>query len=396
MDHTRLKNAVLEIHMPEDMKKRLLEGAVSGSSWQASRSASANTKSAAYRNHAAAGTKSAASKNSATVSAEPSTSTDRSPARAKSAASWAKPAAAVLAVVLCLTLTLPVLAAAVPSVYDLIYRISPATAQFFQPVQKSATDNGIKMEVASAYIHGDTAEICITMQDLTGGRIDGTTDLYDSYDIHTPFDSTARCERIGYDPATGAVTFLVTITQTGSKDIAGDKITFSVGRFLSHKMEYSDIAIPIDLTAIPETAETREVSLTGFFSKDCEDMPDTFPAMLPGEPDEAFEVEGIDLTGIAYIDDSLHIQTAVKDSLSNDNHGYFYLVDAAGNTLHADAGCSFIDEASGVRTSYTESVFSISREKLADCTLHGSFTISGMLTEGNWKVTFPLEHDGEK
>ena len=161
-------------------------------------------------------------------------------------------------------------------------------------------------------------------------------------------------------------------------------------------MEYSDIAIPIDLTAIPETAETREVSLTGFFSKDCEDMPDTFPAMLPGEPDEAFEVEGIDLTGIAYIDDSLHIQTAVKDSLSNDNHGYFYLVDAAGNTLHADAGCSFIDEASGVRTSYTESVFSISREKLADCTLHGSFTISGMLTEGNWKVTFPLEHDGEK
>ena len=359
MDRTCIKNAVMDIRMPEDMKKRVIAAAI-------------DTK------------RRSAQQKSGTVPAKPSS------AETGSAAVWFKTAAAVLAVLLCLTLSIPVLAAVTPAC-ELLYQVSPAAAQYFRPVQRSDEDNGIRMEVVSAYIHGDTAEICIAMQDLTGGRIDETTDLYDSYSIHTPFDSTARCERIGYDPATGTVTFLVSITQTGSKDITGDKITFSVKQILSHKTGYDDIAIPVNLAGIPESVETREVFLTGFSSLNYEDMPDTFRVILPGEPDKAFEVDGMDLTGIAFVDGDLHIQTAVKDLLSNDNHGYFYLVDPAGNIRYSDASCSFIDEASGMRTGYTESVFSISPEELAECTLYGSFTVSGMLTEGDWKVTFPLE-----
>lgn len=143
-------------------------------------------------------------------------------------------------------LTVPVLAASVEPVYELIYLVSPSAAQFFVPVQKSDTNKGIKMEVVSADIRGDTARIYITMQDLIGDRVDETIDLYDSYDIRLPFDGTGFCEKVGYDPNTRTETFLITIKTDGQK-IAGKKITFSVGMFLSDKHVYDDIQIPVDL-----------------------------------------------------------------------------------------------------------------------------------------------------
>ena len=37
-----------------------------------------------------------------------------------------------------------------------------------------------------------------------------------------------------------------------------------------------------------------------------------------------FPVEGIDFTGIGYVNGMLHIQTSVVDNLTKDNHGYFF------------------------------------------------------------------------
>ena len=105
--------------------------------------------------------------------------------------------------------------------------------------------------------------------------------------------------RTARETATGTVTFLITITQMGNKDIEGNKITFTVDRFLSQKVSYDDIAIPVDLTAIPQNAETCEVPLTGFASMDDEDMPDSFHAMLPGAPNKAFVIDGMDQIGRA-------------------------------------------------------------------------------------------------
>ncbi len=108
---------------------------------------------------------------------------------------------AAAAVVVCLMLTASVLAANVPEFYSALYAVSPRAAQFFIPVRQACEDNGIRMEVLSAYIHHDTAEIYISMQDTEGlGRIDETTDLYDSYSIHRPFSSAATCSLASYDP----------------------------------------------------------------------------------------------------------------------------------------------------------------------------------------------------
>ena len=81
-----------------------------------------------------------------------------------------RPVAIAAAIVLCLTLATPVLAANVPAIYELMYLVSPTVAQYFIPVQESCVDNGIAMEVVSTYIHNDTAQIYVTMASKYSAR----------------------------------------------------------------------------------------------------------------------------------------------------------------------------------------------------------------------------------
>lgn len=99
-------------------------------------------------------------------------------------------AAAAVAAVLLAT---PALAVRSETGYAVLYRIAPAVAQFFQPIQEACTDSGITMEVAAVRVEGDTAQAYIV---LSGGPVDATTDLFDSWSFHLPFDQTGRCERV--------------------------------------------------------------------------------------------------------------------------------------------------------------------------------------------------------
>lgn len=307
-----------------------------------------------------------------------------------------KPIIALVSMCLCISLGMPALAASVEPIYQLMYMVSPSVAQFFMPVQKADEDNGIKMEVISAYIHDNVAEIYITMQDLTQNRMDETTDLFDSYNINRPFDSLAHCECVGYDENTKTATFLITIEESGGKNITGDKITFTVREFLSHKKTYEDMTIPIDLSVAEIAKSTQIVSSTGgggvdyskYIGLDIEIDP---TALIPAEPMREFAVDGIDLTGIGYIDGKLHIQTAVKDNLEKDNHGFFYLKDSNGNQVECNYNFYFVNQDEGGRIDYCNYVFDIPKNQLANYTLHGDFVTSGMKTEGKWSVTFPLE-----
>ncbi len=237
-----------------------------------------------------------------------------------------RPIVIVAMLTICLFTAMPILAAALP--YELMYHLSPNVAQFFMPIQKSCEDSGIKMEVVSAYIHDDTAEIYITMQDLTGDRIDETTDLYDSYSIHRPFNSSATCQLIGYDDVTKTATFLISITEWGINNILGDKITFSVREFISDKHIYEDIPFNIDLSTIRIANETKQIEMIGSggknFEKYSSEKNNYTKVLMPSQPMN-FPVKGIDFTSIGYVDDMLHIQIAVTNKLSNDNHGRFCL-----------------------------------------------------------------------
>lgn len=312
--------------------------------------------------------------------------------------SFRKPAITLVSICLCLSLAMPALAVTVEPIYQLMYMVSPTIAQLFIPVQKSDEDNGIKMDVVSAYIHDNVAEIYITMQDLTEDRIDGTTDLFDSYSINRPFDSSAHCERVGYDESTKTATFLITIDEWGNKDITGDKITFTVREFLSHKQTYDDIEIPISLSSVDIAKETQKASnITGGGGVDYKQFYQENPvALVPSLPISEFPVEGIDLTSIGYIDGRLHIQTAVIDNLDKDNHGFFYLKDSNDNKIDCRYSFNFVNqyEQPG-RIDYCNYVFDITKREIASYTLYGDFVTSGMITKGNWKVTFRLEPQSE-
>ncbi len=305
---------------------------------------------------------------------------------------FGKPVIALGAICLCFCLAMPV-AAKVEPIYQLMYKVSPEIAQFFSAVQKSDEDNGIKMEVISSYIHDNTAEIYITMQDLTGDRIDDTTDLFDSYSINRSFGSSASCKRVGYDESTKTVTFLITIEQWDNQEISGETITFTVKEFLSHKQEFEDIKIPLSLSSVSQAKETQNPQhiTGGSFYK--EYGKENIVVLSPSSPMSEFPVEGIDLTGIAYIDGRLHIQTAVKDNYLYDNHGWMYFKDKDGNKIVSTASINFANHTdhSPGRIDYCDYIYDIPQNEISNYTLYGNFVTCNTLTKGNWKVTFPLE-----
>ncbi len=305
-----------------------------------------------------------------------------------------KIATLVASVALLFILAVPGLAAAdVQAAYEILYAVSPKIAQGLKPVRMSCEDNGINMEVISANIKGDTAHIYISMQDMTGERIDGTTDLYDSYSINRPFSSSATCERISYDEETNTATFLITITQMGQEKIGGKKITFSVAKFLSKKQEYHDKIMQIDLSTVSLSPKTQsDVNIRGGSSSGNISEKHEYVDYLTATSEGSFSpVEGVTVTGAGFIDGKLHIQAYYENIFETDNHGYVYLVNANGDEIQSEASVSFWDsERSG---SYEEYIFDIAPSEINNYQLYGNFWTCNSLTKGDWQVTFPLEYE---
>lgn len=315
------------------------------------------------------------------------------------APAWKRRLCAAGAIAACVFGGLP-LAAASDAGYMLMHAVAPSAAQFFTPVRRTDEDQGIRMEVESAYIHGDTAEIHISFQDLDSDRIDATTDLYDSYSINRPFSSSGGCFPQGFDEESGKVRFQLLITEWGSQRIEGKKITFSVRELLCKKRTYDNIEIPLDLSGIGPATETTKVEYSGG------DMPEGYdphsgepyePYMIrvlePGEPRKEFPVDGMALTGIGYIDSKLHIQTVTTDPSAVDNHGFFFLNDGDGNIVRGERIVYFRKDAEDYnQPSYQDHIFNVPQEELSRYRLYGWFQTGGELIQGNWRITFPLEN----
>ena len=288
-------------------------------------------------------------------------------------------AAAAAAAVLLAT---PALAVRTEAGYELLYRISPAVAQLFQPVRMSCTDSGVTMEVAAVRVEGDTAQAYIA---LSGGPVDAATDLFDSYSFHLPFDQSSHCERVDWDEAAGAVTFLCTVqTLDGSPIPAGDKMTFSVRQLLTGKQALKDAAVDLSLADYAGEAETAQ----GYFSRGSEDgIPMLLPGAVLAEP-----AEGIAITAAGYVDGVFHVQARLGDIHRTDNHCRLWLEDSSGAVAGTGHGVYFrSDTAAPGEDVYEDFLFDAAPEDLAGCTLHGDFYTADTLTEGLWQVTFPLE-----
>ena len=308
---------------------------------------------------------------------------------------WLRWGACAACICLVISLSITTMAAKIPSFYNVLYEISPATAQFFKPVQRSCESQGIQMEVVASYIHEDTAEIYVSLQDLEGDRLSESTDLFDSYSIHTPFDCTSNCTLVSYDPNTKTATFLITIEQWGNADIVGDKLTFSVRELLGQKEEHKGTINDVDLGHITLNTSTQAVSSRGmsgdeYVAENEYADSSTGVVVLKSNGRIASPTGGVALTGIGYIDGKLHVQVYYEDILKTDNHGFIKLINKnTGENIDCYGSVSFFDEEQ--RGSYTDYVFTnIPLETLGECALYGEFVTSSGSIEGDWSITFPL------
>ncbi len=291
------------------------------------------------------------------------------------------------AMVAALAVLIPTLAVATPQIATLMRHIAPGIAQRFTPICMSCEDQGVRMEVVSAAIHGNVAEVYITMTDLTGDRIDETVDLYDSYTIERGFDSSATCQLLHVDRATKTATLLLTISQWGARDVAGDKITFSVREFLSRKKTWRDVEIPLALAEVAPGAARSDAQITGRTGDNREDWP-----VLQSNLELALPFPEIVISGAGWVNGMLQIQTKSATHLSMDDHGFLYLEHTSGARQDAAFTIYSYDPARGQETGFCDFVFAVPPEQAGEWHVRGGFTITGQKTEGNWSVTFPLEH----
>lgn len=289
-------------------------------------------------------------------------------------------------------LSLAAAAGSIPA-YDILYSLYPEAAKRLVPVNAACEDNGIRMEVESVSVHEDTAEIYISMTDLTGNRIDDTMDLFDSYRIHVPEDNAGTCSFIHYDSETGTATFLITVQLMEGKKIEGQKLIFSVSQFLSGKRETEKELTEISLENA-EAADTQEhVEIRGesWMPGEEEKMREN-NRFLKENTEESFSpADGVTVTGWGFVDGWLHVQVHYDDILRTDNHGYIYFTDAQGNKTDCAGSVSFWDDAH--TGSYEEYIFGIGRETdVSGLSVRGHFWTCKSLTTGRWQVSFPVEN----
>ncbi|MBQ8974629.1 MAG: DUF4179 domain-containing protein, partial [Oscillospiraceae bacterium] len=342
-------------------------------------------------------------------------------------------AAAVIAVLVGLT---PVMAANNESVNDALYMVAPTLAQNLKPVNMSCEDNGIRMEVISCDIEGDTANVLISLTDLEGDRVDATTDLYDSYTIRTPRGMIGHCERVSYDGQSGTCTFLTTLESMDGKDlVTGGKVTFSVREFLSGGRRLENVSVPLELDVLPQYDEAQSnleyvtVPLDGsnvkytFGKAKTDDMGGmtvsfmndfdvnggsftdeaSTEAVLMFPKDELYSpAQNITVTNAAVIDGKLHVQVRTDSKRELDTHGYVYLRLPGGEILDSRESFSFrykgskmddgkLNISASKDSDHCEFIFDTEDIDLSQCQLYGSFYTNALNTKGKWSVTFPIQ-----
>ena len=274
--------------------------------------------------------------------------------------------------------------------YEFLYTLSPSAAQKLKPVSMISEDNGIKIEVISAYVESGEAKILISVQDLEEDRIDETTDLFDSFSINTSFDCSSSCENIKYDAETETAVFLISISQWDKYDIADEKITFSVREILSNKETYEGSISTLNLDKNSGSVKIfTPYSVLGGSGANSEKYMEDFQALV-SQGDINSPVSGVALTAIGYVGEKLHIQIRYDSALETDNHGYVYLKNSDGDVLDCEASISFFTDE-GEKDMYSEYIFDLSDKNVSDYVIYGKFTTSNMHIKGKWSVTFPLE-----
>ncbi len=293
----------------------------------------------------------------------------------------------------------PALAAHVPEVYQALYAISPAAAQALMPVNKVCEDQGVRMEVVSAFVEGDTAGVYLTLTDTTGKLFGNSApDLYDSYSLHYParIGQLSHCHLVEYDAAAAAATYYIEIANVGGEQYIGDKFTFSCRQLLIGRQKQAGVAVSYDLSYVPLAPQTAVHPINGASS--IEAMPAEVGQQISNGGYDFLVPQGtlwqsddgiFSLTAAGYADGYLHLQYAASQPLARDNHAELFLHAPDGTQIWHEYTVSYNDYENDI--SYTDFVYPVCYEDLPGCALSTDMYTTDARMEGNWQVTFRLE-----
>ncbi|MCB2311326.1 DUF4179 domain-containing protein [Clostridium tagluense] len=308
-----------------------------------------------------------------------------------------KPLAMTAAAVLCIMISVTVMAATIPSFNNLLSLVSQKVEQYLQPIELTSENNGIKMEVVATMSDDDTAVAYLTMQDLTNDRVDKSIDLY-HYSITGM--NTYTSEVIAYDKATKTAT--IRLLANGGKKLNGKKVTVKVDSFLSDKQSYNLFDTGIDLAKVisNSTTNTTPLNMNEASSGGGGDLygklkeKGTINILKTDEMNIALaNINFAHISNIGIIDGRLHVQTKWTGG-GIDDHGFFVLINDLGNKIDQNNIYFGADENGNTKygRNYVEYIFDVNETEINKYKLNAdSFTTHGHYTEGTWQTTFKIE-----
>ena len=328
-----------------------------------------------------------------------------------------RPLSAVAAVLAVILLATPVMAAYVEPVNELLYQLSPEMAERFTPIRKTINKNGIQMEVLSASVHGNVAEIVVSFEDLEGERI--TRNFLPEFEIrhYSPFLTLVSGMRVegltddcsGYDPETGKAPYLLTFhcLEQNLAELFDNKITLICEQGYRW-LEPEAVTLPLKLSDTEimtvqvergyPTDHVPEIPFDGFGTgakggNEEWNRRTEYNILTPGKTAINLTME-TEITGIAFVDGQLHIQSrSLSDIVGCDA----LLVDREGNRIEPSVYAAFTIEEGENWGFYKEEVFDITEAEMENYTLEIIVSASERI-EGPWKVTFEFEevdYDGD-
>ncbi|MEB4869442.1 DUF4179 domain-containing protein [Priestia megaterium] len=285
-------------------------------------------------------------------------------------------------------------AATFPSFNHLLSLVSPDIALFLQPIETTSEDKGIKMKVVGAMNDDEMAVIYVTMQDLTGNRLDKTLDLYD----YTLTDGHMfNSQIVNYDKDTNTAT--LRIQANGGTNFNNKKIKLRISSFLSQRYKHEGIKIDTDLSELKnKNVDTISLSTdsTSGGGGEITDQLDTGESIEILKPNETIlslpKIKFMHVSNIGFVNGQLHVQTKWSDE-DIDSHGDLYLVDPSGKKINAASKVYYGVDKSGKTVygnNYVEYIFNANNEDFSKLKLMGDLVSNGNFTKGNWSTTFKL------
>lgn len=259
-----------------------------------------------------------------------------------------------------------------------------AISRWLRPVGQSCTQDGMEMQVESAYLQGHTACIVFTLHDTQGSRLDASDLWLDGVAVDGWTMGSASWQLLDWDAATQTATFFAEFDVLNRTLDAAQPLTFSVGAVTPVLSVYDGEALSADLSSAPAKADVQPHAADPYLLPDGSEAPQSYDFLALQTPLWQ-SADGLFALYAARPDGQLHLQ--LRTEASAGASGLLELVDADGQAVPTSASYSYTDGGLHCR----EAVYDVPADRLADYTpvLYGA--VDGAAVEGDWQVTFRLD-----